>query len=242
MTANFEREGPGIPKDAPKKTGLALFGQIVLREWWELFKLNIAIIVFSLPLVTMPAAFAASIRVCNLMVEDENVYLMREFRAAFLGSFLKATTWGFGLLIVLGLFGYACYVYGQLALHAPIYVLPFALALATSLFAWIVAVHLFVLMVRAPSLSPAALLHRAVVAGLSRPLPALGALAFTSSLWLLHVILYPASVFMPAAFNFSLAALAIVFSVHRSTDFALALRLGRTRDGEKVSQKAPGRT
>jgi hypothetical protein len=57
------REGPGIPKDAPTRKGLALFGEIVGREWWELVKLNLLFIVFALPLVTLPAAAFATTRV-----------------------------------------------------------------------------------------------------------------------------------------------------------------------------------
>ncbi len=55
LTRWMMREGPGIPKGLPKPTGLRLFGHILLREAWELFKLNLLIVVFSLPLVTAPA-------------------------------------------------------------------------------------------------------------------------------------------------------------------------------------------
>ncbi len=40
----WTREGPGIAKDAPKRTGLALFAEILVREWWEMVKLNILFI------------------------------------------------------------------------------------------------------------------------------------------------------------------------------------------------------
>ncbi len=76
----FEREGPGIPKDAPKKRGLALFLQIIGREAWDLFALNLMIVVLSLPIVTIPAVYAAATRICVSMVRDENIYLYRDFR------------------------------------------------------------------------------------------------------------------------------------------------------------------
>lgn len=240
LTESFTKEGPGIPKDAAKKTGLALFGQIVLREWWELFKLNLAIVLFSLPLVTIPAAFTAAVRVSVLMIEDENIYLIREFRAAFLAFFVKATLWGSGFAAVLALGGYASFVYSQMAVHALVYALPFAVAVGSSLFSWIVAAYLFVLMVRQPQLPPASLLRLSVISGLSHPLPALVALAFISALWLLHILFYPASAIMPAAFNFSLGTLALVFSVYRATDFSPALDIGRSGESGKFSQKRPG--
>ena len=34
----YFREGPGIPKDAPKAEGLRLLAAVLRREWWELTK------------------------------------------------------------------------------------------------------------------------------------------------------------------------------------------------------------
>ena len=49
------REGPGIRKDAPKKQGLALLGDIVRREWWELLQFNLLYVLFALPVVALGA-------------------------------------------------------------------------------------------------------------------------------------------------------------------------------------------
>ncbi|MGO8352290.1 hypothetical protein ACC790_37800, partial [Rhizobium johnstonii] len=46
--------GPGISKDAPKRTGLALFAEILVRDWWEMVKLNILFILAALFVVTLP--------------------------------------------------------------------------------------------------------------------------------------------------------------------------------------------
>ena len=57
--ANFYfGEGPGIPKDAPKPEGLRLLASVLGREWWALVKLNLLFIAFSLPIVTLPAAYS----------------------------------------------------------------------------------------------------------------------------------------------------------------------------------------
>ncbi|WP_445678772.1 DUF624 domain-containing protein [Radicibacter daui] len=222
LTESFTREGPGIPKDEPKKTGLALFAQILRREWWELFKLNLAIIVFSLPLITIPATLAGAMRICQLMVEDENIYLMREFTGAFRRLFWRASLCGLAFGAVLAIAGYGVFVYAQLVPQALPYALALALAVVTSLFLWMVAAHFFLLMVRAPALSTATLLRLSALAALYRPLPALGALAFIAALWLAHILFYPASVFMPVAFNFSLGTLALVFATWRASEFALS--------------------
>jgi uncharacterized membrane protein YesL len=222
LKERFEREGPGIPKDAPKKQGLALFAQIVLREAWELFKLNLLIVVFSLPLVTAPAAAAAALRICVSMSRDENIYLVRDFREAFRDNFWSASFWGAGFSVALVLSGYAVFIYGQLALSSLTYAIPLALSLAVTVLLLLLAVHLFVLMVCKP-LPPLRLLRLSFVAMLARPAYALAALVFVAALWLTHIAFYPVSVFMPAVFNFSLGTLAVTFAVLKATDFVLLL-------------------
>src|SRR4051812_9598992 len=90
----WTKEGPGIPKNAPKKIGLALFAQILAREWWEMVKLNILFILSAMFVVTLPAALAATARLCVILVEDRNTYLLRDFSEAFVRYFWRATAWG----------------------------------------------------------------------------------------------------------------------------------------------------
>ncbi len=175
------RDGPGIPKDAPKKEGLALFADICWREAWELFKLNALILVCCIPVVTIPAVCAAATRIAVLMISDEVIFLGRDYWRAFRRYFIPATLWGIVFGAGLGLTGYAAFIYGQIALRSLAFVMPFALALSVSAFLMIVATCLFVLMVRAP-LPPRALLRAAFVAALARPLPALAGLGFTAGL------------------------------------------------------------
>jgi hypothetical protein len=222
LRERFEREGPGIPKNAPKKRGLALFAQIIVREAWELFALNLMIVVLSLPIVTIPAVQAAATRICVSMVRDENIYLYRDFRDALRETWLTATIWGSGLAIVLAISGYALFIYGQLAVASLVYAVPMALALATFVFVALIGAHFLVLLAVRPQ-SGHVLLRLAFLATLARPLPALLAFALVAALWLAHVVFYPVSVFMPAVFNFSLGTLAITFAVLKATDFVLSL-------------------
>lgn len=218
----FEREGPGIPKDAPKKRGLALFLQIIGREAWDLFALNLMIVVLSLPIVTIPAVYAAATRICVSMVRDENIYLYRDFRDALRQTWLVATLGGLGFAIALAVSGYAIFIYGQLALLNFVYAAPLALAVAAFVFVSMIAAHFMVLLaVRSMALTQ--LLRLAFIATLARPLPALAAFGFVAALWLAHIIFYPVSVFMPAVFNFSLGTLAVTFAVLKATDFVLSL-------------------
>ncbi len=225
LTNWMMREGPGIPKNAPKKKGLALFAFILVREAWDLFRLNILMLVCSIPVITAPAALAAGMRITNVMIEDENVWLWRDFRRAFARHFLQATAWGLAAALVLGLAGYAVYIYGQLARHALVYVVPTAIGVCVIAFVAILTVCLFSAMTRF-GLVGARLLQVALLAALARPLPVLAGLFFVAALWLIHIIFYPFTVFTPVIFNFSLGALALAFSAHKATGFAFSRILG----------------
>ena len=238
LTNWMMREGPGIEKDAPKRTGLPLLGEIVLREAWELFKLNLLIALFCLPIVTAPAAHAAALRVGASMVRDENVYLWRDFRQAFRAVFARATIAGFAAMAVVGLGLYAVFVWGQLALTSPAYAGAAAICLAATLFALITACHLMLLI--ATSERPLSrLLPLAAMASLAWPLPMTGALGFVGALWVVHALFYPVSLFMPAVANFSLGALVIAFAGLPATTRLLASQAGAPalRDGNAQDRR-----
>ncbi|OWV91785.1 hypothetical protein ATY75_00990 [Rhizobium sp. N122] len=218
----WTQEGPGIPKDAPAKTGLALFADILAREWWEMVKLNILFILACLPVVTLPAAIAATARVSVAFVEDRNTYLLRDFTEAFLHYFWRATAWGLALTVGLALGIYAIFSYAAGARDKLMLAAPLAVALVATAFLAVTACHLIVLMVMR-DLPALRLLRLAALASVARPLPALAALAVNAALWLAHILFYPVSVFMPATFNFSLGMFAVAFGVHRAVVLVLDL-------------------
>lgn len=215
------KEGPGIPKNAPKKTGLALFAEIFAREWWEMVKLNILFILASLLVITIPAAIAATARISVAFVEDRNIYLLRDFTEAFTRYFVRATLWGLAFTAAVGLGIYAIAIYAAGAQNNLMFAVPLTVALFATVFILVVACHLVVLMVMC-DMSALRLLRLAAIASLIRPLPALGALLFVAALWLAHIAFYPVSVFMPATLNFSLGMFAIAFAAYRSAEIVLS--------------------
>ncbi|NEH38345.1 DUF624 domain-containing protein [Rhizobium ruizarguesonis] len=216
----WTREGPGIPKDAPKRTGLALFAEILVREWWEMVKLNFLFILAGLFVVTLPAALAAMARVSVALVEDRNTYLLRDFTEAFLRYFWRATAWGLALAGALAVCIHAIATYGAGARDNLLLSAPLTVALVATAFVAVLACHLVILMVMR-DLPALQLLRLAALASVVRPFPALAALAFTAGLWLAHILFYPVSVFMPATFNFSLGMFAVAFGVHRTAVMVL---------------------
>jgi len=56
FSRNFNKPGPGVDKDEPRKKGAARFVELIARDLWELVKLNI---LFSLTALPSVAAFLA---------------------------------------------------------------------------------------------------------------------------------------------------------------------------------------
>jgi uncharacterized membrane protein YesL len=222
LTPRWLKAGPGIDRNAPPKQGFALLLDVIARNWWELIQLNLLVILFSLPLVTLPAALVAAARICVLMLEDRPVYLGRDFLEAFRGRFLRATLLGLLIIAAIGIALFAASTFLAAARENLAFALPFTISAATALFAAIAAAYAVTLLaLRDQPL--ASLLKRALLGALARPLPALGALAVVATLWVLHILFYPASIFMPAVVNFSFGMLAVTFGVHQAAVRLLAV-------------------
>ncbi|WP_297419986.1 YesL family protein [Clostridium sp.] len=80
---NYNKEGPGVSKDAPPKEGLALFWDIFAREFTSLIKLNLIFIVSCIPIITIGPAIGAMTSVTMKMVQDKPSDLYYDFKEAF---------------------------------------------------------------------------------------------------------------------------------------------------------------
>ncbi|NTE88190.1 DUF624 domain-containing protein [Agrobacterium rubi] len=216
----WTREGAGIDKDAPRPVGLALFFDILKREWWELVKLNLLFLIASLPLVTMPAATLAVARVSRSIASDENTYLLRDFLEAFQRYAVRGTVLMLASAALMAASSYAVITYAQAIPDGLIYSLPLAISIVMTLFIGLVSAYAIVLTVTR-DLPFISLFRQAALLALVKPLPMLAALAFVAALWLAHILFYPVSVFMPATINFSLGIFAICFAARHIEAFDL---------------------
>lgn len=124
----MNRPGPGIPKDAPSKKGLALFWDILFREFFELVKLNLLFCAFCVPVITIPAACTAMSKITVTMVRDRNHFLWADFWAEFKADFKKST--GAGALVFLGIGAgvFGAWFYSKMLTASPFFYLPLALS------------------------------------------------------------------------------------------------------------------
>jgi uncharacterized membrane protein YesL len=164
-------------------------------------------------LITLPAAYFATVSICVAMIEDRNVYLWHDFWRAFRSRFLLATLLGLAFCSAGALTALAVETYAETAKGNLLFVAPLTVALAVSVLLPLFGASLFVAVAKAPGRPLPDIFRAAAIALLARPLPGLAALSFVALLWLAHILFYPASVLLPVLINFSLGALVTSFAV-----------------------------
>lgn len=186
----YSRPGPGIPKDAPKKKGLALFFEILVREAFELIKLNLLFLLFCVPVVTIPAAITAMSRVTGKMVRDENHYLWEDFWGTFKKEFVPATLGGWLLLIVIALSVVGILFYSGGVSVSGIFMLPLVVTVAVGLVTLMASFYFFP-MLALVDLPLKQLLKNALLLSVVCPLPnLLAAVIFILSMYFMIGLLF----------------------------------------------------
>lgn len=224
-----ERE---IDKNAPVKTGLALLVDVVRREWWELIKLNLLMVPFLLPIVTIPAALAGAVRITETMIRDENHYLLRDFWETFRAEFFRASILGWGLIALIAVGLGSAVAWARSIPDGAIFALPAVVSVFGVILAILTASHALTMMV-ATDLPTSKLLRNACLLSVVWFVPGLTAILVCVVVWLFHIVAYPVSVFIPATFGFSFCALVMTFQSRRAlTRFVVRPPDSDSRDGD----------
>lgn len=80
---NFEREGPGVDKNEPSKKGISLFFYLLTTRFWDILKLNMIFILYSLPIFTIGPAFGAMTSITMSIVQNKHIFIFSDFHEAF---------------------------------------------------------------------------------------------------------------------------------------------------------------
>lgn len=202
---NYEEEGHDIPM--PER-GIKRFFAIFFTHFWKLVGVNILFVLFSLPIVTLPASLCAMNRVLIKLVRDGNVLLWPEFRDEFKADIFPAMLPG--LLFSALIFG-ACFfmsmAFGNV--ENPLWCLAFWVAGVSLLLAGVCVGEFYFVMKAELDLSGMALMKNAVLLALVSPGFSLAGLA------IIIAALFVLAAFMPAA------AILILFILPAMTQYAV---------------------
>ena len=111
------------------KSGFACFCITVFDELWYLVKLNLLFLVGCVPIVTIPMAFTAALRVTSLLAQERRLPLWQTFRKAYLGEWKRALPCGWAFALLQALAGFGVFAYGMMMQENPLALLPLVAAL-----------------------------------------------------------------------------------------------------------------
>ena len=95
LSPNFVREGPGVEKGEHQKIGVSLFFQLFVARFWDLIKLNLLFIIYSIPIVTIGPAFGAMTTITMSMVQNKHIFIFSDFHDAFKANWKQSLTCSF---------------------------------------------------------------------------------------------------------------------------------------------------
>ncbi len=76
---NYEKEGPGISKDAPKKKGFVVFFEMFFRNFWKFITINLVYSIISLPILTNGMANVGITNVARNTARDKHSFGISDF-------------------------------------------------------------------------------------------------------------------------------------------------------------------
>ena len=188
---DYSVPGPGIEPDAPEKTGLARFFEILQLECGDLLKLNLLFLLSCLPVITLPPALFAMNQVVRKMVLDEPVDCFYHYRTAFRTYWRQGyAAFAAGILpLILSAGGLLFYL--NRAGGNPLFFLPFMLCSTVFLASLLSVPYLYGLLGAGYALRPAVGL--ALALGIGRPARSVPAALGGCALGTAGVLAFPVS-------------------------------------------------
>lgn len=130
----FTREGPGVEKNEPQKKGISLFLQLFTSRFWDILKLNVLFIIYSIPIVTIGPAYGAMTSVTMSIVQKKHIFIFSDFHEAFKANWKQSLTCGFIIVALFVLLNISIPFYFKLAQGSSIfYIVSFLLIFLTVL-------------------------------------------------------------------------------------------------------------
>ena len=76
---DYNKPGPGVSKNGPKKKGFVIFFEIFFRKFWKLILANLLFVVVSLPLVTVGLGNAGLTYITRNFAREKHAFISGDF-------------------------------------------------------------------------------------------------------------------------------------------------------------------
>lgn len=198
---DYSTPGPGIDPNAPEKTGLARFIEILTLEAPTLLKLNLLFLVTSIPVVTMPLAVFGMNQVIRKMMLDQPVLCFYDYRTAIKRYWKQAYAAFFLTAAPLAVSGVGAYFYLGRAEGNIIMFIPFVVCSTVFLVTLLGSTYLYGVLSTGEGVRQSVRL--ALMLGLGKPLRAVLAVLFYYGPLIASVLAFPISALYLLLIGFS---------------------------------------
>ncbi len=115
---------------------------VIFRELWNLFILNILMLISMLLVVTIPASLIAASKICERMIQDKSVSVYADFKWFLKKVSMKDVAFFWGLILSSCIPVYCVYIYSQLTQYEIMYSLPLTVSFIV-MAVWITSIFLY---------------------------------------------------------------------------------------------------
>ena len=108
---NYEKEGPGISKNAPKKKTVIVFFETFFRNFWKFIVINVVYGIFSLPVITNGLAAAGITNVTRNIARDKHSFGTSDFLETIMKNWKQALPAGIINTLIYIILGFDIYFF-----------------------------------------------------------------------------------------------------------------------------------
>ena len=108
---NYEKEGPGISKNAPKKKTFVVFFETFFRNFWKFININLVYSIISIPVITNGLAAAGITNVTRNIARDKHSFGLSDFFETIKKNWKQALPVGIINTVIYLLLGYSAFFY-----------------------------------------------------------------------------------------------------------------------------------
>lgn len=209
---SLELTGPGIDRDGSQKKGIARIIEIILIEKGKLIEAGLLYLLFCIPVLTVPAATAAMVRIMIYMVDDEPRFLWHDFLKAFRENFVKASLIGWGLILCTALMIYSFLIYRSYSAQYKILLILAAVMVAVVLAMILAGFFIYPMIVRTDLGSKAVIKNAFLLLFVDwNSLKGLGVLLYSFLIFLLGLTAFPYTLLIYPLFGIPTVCLSAVY-------------------------------
>ena len=200
------------PDPDQERTGTKLFFYRLWCHFGQLTSANLLCLLFSVPVITIPAAYAALCRITGMLVRNEPVSVWEDFFGAFRSNFKSSILVGFATMSAPVLAFYVIPFYRTYAQQNPVFLLPLGIVVLATVFQIMMSFYAYPMLSSLDMTAGTVIRNSALLTLVKLPQNLL-TLLILSVIWVAVVLLLPLSLIVVVFLLFSIVSLVTVTRV-----------------------------